>query len=206
MLKETFRELLLVYTEDQVVIQEFWLEIENRYSEEGRYYHSLKHLEHLLQQLEEIKPLLKDWNTILFTLFYHDVIYDVLKPDNEEKSAELAEKRLSELRVPDEIIRSCAEQIHATKSHVQSVNDDTNYFTDADLSVLGQEWETYARYAANVRNEYAVYPDVLYNPGRKKVLEHFLGMDRIFKTAHFHQQYEIQARENLKREYALLAG
>lgn len=206
MLKETFQELLFVYTEDQAVIQEFWLEIENRYSEEGRYYHSLKHLEHLLQQLEEIKPLLKDWNTILFTLFYHDVIYDVLKPDNEEKSAELAEKRLGELRVPDEIIRSCAEQIHATKSHAQSVNDDTNYFTDADLSVLGQEWETYARYAANVRNEYAVYPDVLYNPGRKKVLEHFLGMDRIFKTAHFHQQYEIQARENLKREYALLAG
>lgn len=204
MLKETFQELVSRYTEDQPTVQELWSEIETYYSGEGRYYHTLHHLENLLNQLIEIKPLLKDWNTILFTLFYHDVIYDVLKPDNEEKSAELAGKRMKQLQIPDEIIQRCKAQILATKSHVQSGDEDTNYFTDADLSVLGQDWEAYAVYAEYVRKEYAVYPDALYNPGRKKVLEHFLAMNRLFKTAYFYGKYEKQAMENLRTEHSML--
>lgn len=204
MLKKTFIELNKTYTGDELLVNHLWLEIETHYSNEQRHYHTLKHLEHLLNQLQEIKPFLKDWNTILFTLFYHDAIYDVLKPDNEEKSAGLAEKRMQELLVPDEMIRCCKEQILATKTHIRSEEVDTNYFTDADLSVLGQDWETYTAYSGNVRKEYTVYSDSVYNPGRKKVLEHFLAMDRIFKTAYFHDKYEKRARENLKAEQELL--
>ncbi|HXL55890.1 MAG TPA: hypothetical protein VN958_06525 [Chitinophagaceae bacterium] len=40
----------------------------------------------------------------------------------------------------------------------------------------------------------------MYNEGRKKVLMHFLEMNRIFKTDEFYNQFEKQARENLKRE------
>jgi predicted metal-dependent HD superfamily phosphohydrolase len=92
--------------------------------------------------------------------------------------------------------------ILATKSHAASVNRDIDLFTDADLSVLGAAPETYAQYAAGVRKEYSMYPDLHYKPGRRKVLKHFLEMDRIFKTDEFFQLYEKQARENLLHELA----
>lgn len=205
MLKQTFTQLAFSYSKNEILIEELWSEIETHYSGKERYYHSLRHLEHLLEQLTTIKSELKDWNTILFTLFYHDAIYDALKSDNEEKSAELAEKRMKELHVPPELIERCKEQILATKSHVKSANDDTNYFTDADLSVLGQNWEIYSAYFKNVRQEYVIYPDLIYNPGRKKVLLHFLEMDRIFKTDYFFEKYEKPARENLRKEAELLS-
>ncbi len=200
MLKETFEQLAGNYSDNRELIEQAWQELEKGYSAKNRHYHTLLHLEHLLAQLSEVKPLISDWNTMLFTLFYHDVIYNAKKSDNEEQSALLAEKRLAQLHVPASQIRKCGEQILATKSHVFQADQDTNFFTDADLSVLGLDWEMYQVYAANLRKEYAIYPDLLYYPGRKKVLDHFLSMERIYKTDHFHHQLEARARENLERE------
>jgi predicted metal-dependent HD superfamily phosphohydrolase len=50
-----------------------------------------------------------------------------------------------------------------------------------------------------------VYPDVIYKPGRKKVLAHFLQMERIYKTGIFFTMFEKQARQNLQDELAELA-
>jgi predicted metal-dependent HD superfamily phosphohydrolase len=107
---------------------------------------------------------------------------------------------MKSLEVSEEIVARVVEMILATKTHVVSENQDINYFTDADLSILGKDWEVYNQYAKQVRNEYAIYPDLLYNPGRKKVLKHFLEMNQIYKTDYFTQKYEEQARLNLSRE------
>ncbi|WP_324028174.1 hypothetical protein QSV08_09665 [Maribacter sp. BPC-D8] len=200
MLKETFTALLLKYTDDKRLINVLWTEIEKNYSGKKRHYHTLQHLDNLLSQLTIVKGEIKNWETILFTLYYHDIIYNATKSDNEEKSADLAEKRMKEISVSSNIIEQCKKQILATKSHHKSINSDTNYFTDADLSVLGQSWEAYSLYYKNVRKEYAIYPSFIYNPGRKKVLHHFLSMDRIFKTDFFYNQFETQAKQNLQRE------
>jgi predicted metal-dependent HD superfamily phosphohydrolase len=93
--------------------------------------------------------------------------------------------------------------ILATKEHQRS-DDETNLFTDADLSVLGADRETYLLYVQQIRAEYSIYPDILYNPGRKKVLEHFLNMENIFKTNEFRTKYESAARKNLEAEIRLL--
>lgn len=200
MLKETFISLVSKFTTNTGLINDLWLEIEKNYSEEGRFYHTLNHLENLLLQLLEIKELIEDWDMLLFSLYYHDIIYDPQKSDNEEISAELAAIRMKHVGILDGKTEKCRQQILATKTHTYSTDLDTNYFTDADLSVLGQSWETYKNYYQNIRKEYAIYPDTLYNPGRIKVLEHFLAMDRIFKTELFHTRFETQARENLQME------
>lgn len=132
-----------------------------------------------------MKDKIEKWETILFTLFYHDIIYNVLKQDNEERSAEFAKKRMKQLNVPTEIIENCQAQVLATKKHLVNSISDTNYFIDADLSILGADCETYKIYALNVREEYSIYPNLIYNPGRKKVLRHFLEMERIYKTDFF---------------------
>lgn len=204
MLQEKFNELLTKYTDDKSLINTLWSEIEKNYSGNRRHYHTLQHLDSLLYQLTDVKEEIQNWDTILFTLYYHDIIYNATKLNNEEKSANLAVKRLKEVAVSSAIIEKCKKQILATKSHLSSNDSDTNYFTDADLSVLGQSWETYTLYYKNVRKEYAIYPSFIYKPGRKKVLHHFLAMDRIFKTDIFYNKYEANAKSNLQRELKTL--
>jgi len=203
-LKEIFSNLLINYTTNSSLINELWDEVEKNYSGKNRHYHTLQHLENLLITLTEVKSEIQNWESILFTLFYHDIIYTALKSDNEENSALLAEKRMQQLSVSNDIIERCKNQILATKSHSKSTDSDTNYFTDADLSVLGQPWEIYSLYYKNVRKEYAIYPDFIYNPGRKKVIQHFLSMNSIYKTDYFYNQFEKVAKENLMKELSYL--
>lgn len=200
MLKETFIELLTNYTDNESLTNELWTEIDKHYSSKKRHYHTLQHLDNLLTQLTEVKDKIQNWHAILFTLYYHDIVYISLKSDNEEKSAEFAEKRLKQISVSIDTIELCKNQILATKSHIKSTDSDTNYFTDADLSILGQNWETYSLYYKNVRMEYSIFPDFIYNPGRKMVLNHFLTMDRIYKTDFFYNKFERVSRENILNE------
>ncbi len=204
MLKDTFIKLLTNYTDNVGLTNELWTEIENNYTSKKRHYHTLQHLYNLLIKLTEVKNEIQNWNTILFTLYYHDIVYNSLKSDNEEKSAAFAEKRLKQISVSIDTIEQCKNQILATKSHLICPDSDTNYFIDADLSVLGQNWETYSLYCKNVRKEYSIYPDLVYKQGRQKVLKHFLSMDRIYKTEFFFCKFETQAKRNLTNELNIL--
>jgi predicted metal-dependent HD superfamily phosphohydrolase len=134
-LKNVFYDLLINYTDNQTLIEELWDEIVKNYTSKKRYYHTLAHLENLLLQLNDVRGEIQNWNTILFTLFYHDIIYNALKSNNEEKSAELAKIRMTQISVSRDEIERCEQQILATKSHMKYRDADTNYFTDADLSV-----------------------------------------------------------------------
>lgn len=200
MVAETFKSLAGRYTENIPLVEKLYTELVKHYSEKHRYYHDLDHLNSLLQQILPFTDLIKDLDMVLFAVYYHDAVYRVLRKDNEEKSAELSNKRLKTLSIKPDRIDLCSKHIMATKVHEFSDDSDTNFFTDADLSILGQDWSTYQSYAAGVRKEYWIYPDIIYKPGRRKVLEHFLKMGKIYKTEPFSAKFEYQARSNLKRE------
>lgn len=199
-LRDTFLNLAKSYSSDLQLPEAYWQEIEQAYRAKQRHYHTLKHLENLLLELTAVKNEIQDWEVVLFALFYHDIVYKATGKDNEEKSAELAQKRLETLSFPPERTARCVVHILATKKHTESADPDTNLFTDADLSILGQDENTYNTYGKEVRKEYSIYPDLLYKPGRKRILQHFLNMERIFKTPHFSVLYEQQARTNLQNE------
>ncbi len=203
-MKEVFFSLTANFTKHTGAPELLWKEIEKNYSGRGRHYHTLTHLQNMYTQLVEVKELIHSWDTVLFSLFYHDVVYKASQSNNEEKGAALAEKRMLSIDVSIPVIDACKQQILATKAHATNVSSDTNLFIDADLSILGLAWESYSAYLHNVRKEYAIYPDMLYNPGRKKVLHHFLQMASIFKTDHFINKFEQQARSNLIREIELV--
>lgn len=84
MLQETYLALLSNYTDDLVLKNQLWDEIEQQYTHKIRHYHSLEHLAQLHNQLIAIKSEIHDWNVLLFTLFYHDLVYSAMKRDNEE--------------------------------------------------------------------------------------------------------------------------
>ena len=204
MLQEIYLSLAGKYSGDAEKAGKCWEEIGHAYAKKGRAYHTLDHLENLVRELMVVRERIADWETMIFSICYHDVVYSAMKGNNEEKSAELAEERLTGLSVPSEMVTRCKEQILATKGHHVSEDGDINYFTDADLSVLGKDWDSYAVYASNVRKEYSIYPDMVYKPGRIKVLQSFLDMDRIYKTDFFFERYEDAAKRNLQREIDLL--
>ena len=206
MMKLLFSELLTHYTTNKKLIGQLWTEIESSYSSPKRHYHTLHHLQHILDELSGVKQDISDWDTVLFSVFYHDITYNPLRRDNEERSAAIAENRLSTIDVPAEKIAGCQVQIMATKSHVWTGDKDTDYFTDADLAILGQEWAIYESYKAAIRKEYSLYPDLIYKPGRKAVVEQFLQQEKIFKTDPFFNRYEKQARVNLQKEMEEFSG
>lgn len=202
MLENIFTTLVNSYNKEST--QSMWQEIKEYYSHKNRKYHNLTHLENLYKELSFCKDLIEDWNTVLFALFYHDIIYKSTRNDNEEQSAELAVQRLKEINYPEDKTGRCRQMILATKSHLPVSDNDINLFTDADLSILGYDWSKYAKYYKQVREEYSYYPDILYKPGRKKVLKHFLSMSFIYKTDFFRSKYEENAKENIRKELTKL--
>jgi predicted metal-dependent HD superfamily phosphohydrolase len=203
-LRELFFQTASVSCENQSTIESCWIEIEKAYTHKKRFYHNLHHLEHLARELENVKTSINQWDTVMFALFYHDVVYNAMRSDNEEKSAELAASRLIDLNVAQNDVSKCSSIIAATKKHAYHNDSDINYFTDADLSILGSAEKDYGAYFSKIRKEYGWFPDLIYNPGRKKVLQYFLQSERIFKTEFFFQKYESQARQNLAAELRFL--
>lgn len=200
MLQQIFTELAGRYTEDEVLILSLWNQIEKKYSGRKRYYHNLTHLQSMYDVLCDCKEEIHDWDIVLFSLFYHDIIYNVLRSDNEEKSAAMALTKLRQLNIAGDRIEKCRLLILATKAHSAATDTDIQFFTDADLSILGRSPKVYEEYSKQVRKEYAIYPDMVYKPGRKKVLEHFLGMRRIYQSDWLYNRYESTARLNLQKE------
>ncbi|MDQ1099260.1 hypothetical protein [Chryseobacterium sp. SORGH_AS_1048] len=158
-IQERFVQCCLQSTEDRQLIGNLWTELEKKYTEKGRHYHTLDHLDSMFRELDAVKDSIRDFDLVSFSVFYHDAIYDASSKSNEKKSAALADKRLRQLPLSPSSVRRIAEQIIATQLHEFSDDTDTNYLLDADLSVLGSDPATYTEYTLNIRKEYSVYPD-----------------------------------------------
>ncbi len=139
---------------------------------------------------------------MLYAIFYHDFVYNSTRKDNELKSAEFAVKILpATTSINKELV---FDLIMVTKTHQPKNTEDENWIIDFDLKILSKDWEDYKTYYQQIRKEYKIYPDFLYNPGRKKALEHFLEHEFIYQTDEFRKAFEQQARQNIQKEINLL--
>ncbi|RKO69457.1 hypothetical protein D7322_22105 [Sphingobacterium puteale] len=186
------------YTDDIPLLESCWNEITASYSDQRRGYHTLAHLQHFSRQLDLCKHHLSDYPTAYLALIYHDIVYFMLDGTNEEKSALVAVDHLRRLNYPSDLINICQEMILATKTHSMNSSSDINYFIDADMSILGADKVSYAKYVAGIRKEYG--DSIYFDEGRKHVLQSFLEMERIFKTDFFYKKYEEKARLNIQNE------
>lgn len=200
MFEQAYKATLALYTSKDSLPEKYWQEIVGVYSAPGRHYHTLAHLEDIYTKLLPVQNQISNWAVLMLSIAYHDYVYNILSKHNEEKSADLARSKLNRIGVPVLKIESCRQQILATIDHKAVKDPDTNYFTDADLAILGADPNSYLQYTKDIRKEYYIYPSPLFKAGRRKVVKHFLGMERIFKTNYFYEQFEAQARFNLSRE------
>ena len=201
-LKEIYTALLQNIGFSVGDIEKNWLDLEKAYSTKSRHYHNLTHIQDMVESFETYRTNLQNQNEILFSIFYHDVIYSASKKDNELKSAEYAVKILpKETTLNSEFIFNA---ICATQLHQHNKIGDINWLIDFDLKILARDWDDYKIYFEQIRKEYRIYPDFLYKPGRAKALKHFLENEFIFQTDEFRKLYEEKARENIEKEVSIL--
>ena len=182
---------------------ERWLrQLVSRHLEPHRRYHGVDHITDLLSRLGDLPFERAD--EAVAAAFLHDAVYVVSAPDNEARSADLARVVLDELAgapFADRVAAICA----ATATHAGTGDADADLFLDADMAVLGDPPDAYARYRAAVMAEYlTAVPRETYLTGRiARFIEPTLAGGPIFHTPSLAPR-ERQARENLAREAAWL--
>ena len=193
------------YSQDLKLIDLIWFDIQKNYNQKNRKYHNLQHIQSMLIQAKENSNNIINLDVVLFSIWFHDIIYKATSNKNEEKSADLAEIYLKKIGLETSNIQKIYQLIISTKKHQILINNiDNSFLLDFDLSILGKSWETYQTYIKNIRREYKIYPDFVYNPGRVKVLQHFLKRDNLYFNKQYQDLYEKQARQNILKELELL--
>ena len=84
---KAFNNILKKYISPEIIT-----ELPKRWSERHRHYHALHHLIQILQDIEKsawfTELSLVDKHALLLAAFFHDIIYDPKRTDNEDKSIE----------------------------------------------------------------------------------------------------------------------
>jgi len=175
-----------------------------QYSGSDRHYHNARHIVSMLDGFDILKAKFAQPLAAELAIFFHDVIYDAARSDNEAQSATKMNEKLCGF-VDDAIVASAAFSIEATRKHASTPAPDTNLILDLDMAILAQPWPVYAQYAQAVMREYLpVYGEEAYRQGRPKLfLEPTIAHGDVFLTDDFMHMNQ-RAIGNMQREAELL--
>ena len=200
-------------------IQESWARLLPHYQQTHRYYHDVTHIDACLTWFDRVQAQFDNPFAVALAIWFHDIIYDVRRTDNEEKSAQYAVTALTNFVVSTRLVQQVYELILLTRhpsqpqpvlqgsagsnltgrkdSLLMSINDQA-LFLDIDLSILGQSKAVYVNYEQAIRAEYQHVPLWLYKLGRKRLLKRFLRQPQIYYSDFFQEKFEQQARVNIQ--------
>ncbi|GHH90816.1 HD domain-containing protein [Streptomyces capillispiralis] len=177
-----------------------------RWQEPQRHYHTLAHLTAVLDHVDELAGHADDPDVVRLAAWFHDAVYLPDRSENEERSARLAERALSEAGVPAGKTAEVARLVRLTVTHDPADDDrDGQVLCDADLAVLASPPSAYAAYTAAVREEYHFVPSDAFRAGRADVLRQLLALPRLFRTPYGSEHWEATARYNLRGELEMLS-
>jgi predicted metal-dependent HD superfamily phosphohydrolase len=186
-----------------------WLpELARRYAEPHRAYHGIEHIAALAELYVDVARG-PSWHApieVALAILFHDAIYEPGRPDNEDRSAELAVLLLRDRQLD---VPRIAMMIRATKTHdllAHADDHDLAHFIDADMAIIGTAPHVYDAYAKAVRREFSSIPAPMFERGRQAFLLEQLARPSLFHTAWFRARYEDAARRNLARELATLTS
>jgi predicted metal-dependent HD superfamily phosphohydrolase len=174
--------------------------IKQRYSEGGRFYHNLKHIENCLMEFREVETKLSNPRVVVLALLFHDIIYNPQAKQplaNETASWEMA-KQINTLN-PEDHSAIMNHILYTSHQYTGDGDSDTDYICDIDMAILGYPEHQFEEYEHNIRREYAFASDEKYKAGRIQFLQTLLSSEYIFKTDYFKNKYEISARRNIKK-------
>lgn len=145
--KKIFKEISEKYLENKKDATKLLNQVIRKYSSQDRHYHNLKHLFFMINAWKINKHLLKDPDAIFYAIIYHDIIYKPKRKDNESKSADFFNERVStvlnlnfslesRLKVARAILASRHNEL--SKTFFSKDDDiDIQMFMDFDIEILG---------------------------------------------------------------------
>ncbi|MGX5654935.1 HD domain-containing protein [Geodermatophilus nigrescens] len=192
-------------TGDSPAARDEWAAVVAAWSEPHRRYHDLRHLAAVLGLVGELGAAAADPAAVALAAWYHDVVHDPRRSDNEQASADRARAGLAGL-VPEARLAEVERLVLLTAGHAAEPGDTNGaVLCDADLAVLAGPPEAYAAYASAVREEYGHLPDDVFTAGRTAVLESLLELPALYRLPAT-REWEPRARANLAAELTLLRG
>ncbi len=153
----------------------------------------------------------------LFLQFAAELSKTISSTPKEQEEHIIMVKRIKECIIATATHISSAQSAHETQNHTLAI------FLDADMSILGKVVDVYDKYAGCIRREYEFVERKMYCDKRADILESFLPLNVeaeanafskstspvkkhtfIYATEKARQQWEEQARKNLKNEIEML--
>jgi predicted metal-dependent HD superfamily phosphohydrolase len=182
------------------------------YTEEHREYHDARHVGHCFHEFWQYNDTPstgkhvseREAATVRLFIMFHDAVYDPHRTDSEERSAELAKGVLQLSGADKEVVNEVVSLIRFTKYADVPKTEMEKLVSDLDLTIFGQETDSFDWYEEGIRKEYGHVPEAEFKTKRAKILQSFLDRPTIYFTEYFRNKYEALARENLKRSVAKL--
>jgi predicted metal-dependent HD superfamily phosphohydrolase len=184
--------------------EEVFDDLDRRYCEPGRHYHTWAHVAACLRELWRARPAVAGTvqEALELAVWFHDAVYEPGREDNEELSAALAVRWVSALGLAPAVGERAAGLILATR-HLPPgpprADPAEALMRDIDLAVLGVCWQKYLRYERGIAREYALLPPESFREGRAGLLRGFLARPELYSTPDFRRRLERRARRNLAR-------
>jgi len=175
------------------------------YEQRGRYYHSFKHIENLLKQIDtnfsQVKDSQIEFNKFVYQLaaLFHDVIYDPTSSSNEEDSLEFFKNYLNTKHYLFSDLDNCGSENFYLRNkifrHVKYCIDSTrekseskNLFRYLDRKILeSTNVSELINWELGISKEYSMYPYSKYIEGRLE----FLTKNNIYLLKDFVQNRKI---------------
>ena len=156
------------------------------WNEKHRFFHTLDHLNDIIDQINKDKSKYKniEYEILIISALFHDCIYDPMKNDNEEKSADFFEKCCSEKNENTKEIKNI---ILNTKYH-KSDSFLSDCFNKYDMNIVERDFNELLKWEEGIHNEYKSYNE--YKEKRLLFLESLIdkypnNMDNILKLIDF---------------------
>ena len=176
------------------------------YGEPHRRYHTLAHIEHCLAMFEQCKSLTANADALELAVWFHDVILEPGRSDNEARSAELYLQHSDQTQL-NELRELVARLIIATQHDGGAPEQaDAIYMVDIDLSSFGLSWEEFQRDSQNLREECPGSSDAEYHRRQEAFRSALLTRESFFSSDFFTERYEQQAQENLSKYFKGVRG
>jgi predicted metal-dependent HD superfamily phosphohydrolase len=195
---------------DERVATEAASDLAARYGEPHRRYHGTAHVLAVLRDsallADELRLPGEERAVLTLAAAAHDAIYDGRPGEDERRSAAWAREWLTRAGVSEPHVARVDALVLATLTHSATDDLTAHALLDADLAILGADPESYERYRAAVREEYAAYDDEAWRRGRASVLSDLLGREPLYTTVAARTRWEATAKANLGRELRALTG
>ena len=168
------------------------------YQTPHRDYHNLRHINHCLWELDRLSLQRTDRDLIELAIWYHDIVYQPGRGDNEADSVARLKADLG-AGLPPAIIDRLSAMILATKHARGSASDDDilRTFLDIDMAVVGLSPLGFTAYETAISAEFATAPRLMFRFLRKRFLKGLLAGD-VFLTSSFRERYEVVAKKNIR--------